>query len=140
MSIKLSKLLAAKQAEGELSNDALAKTIGVSVVSVSGVLKGKSKPNATTAKKYASYLGIDVAELTSAKKPAKAGKKTKTVKATAPKGAKRGPKKSGKLGLGAELVSIIASAAGVLDDALALAVHQAGKTERELIARLLSIR
>ena len=43
------------------------------------------------------------------------------------------------MGLGAELVSVVSAAAGVLDDQLALAVHTAGKTERELIARLLQI-
>ena len=42
-------------------------------------------------------------------------------------------------GLGAELVEAVRAAAGVLDDGLALAVHRAGKTERELIARLLGV-
>lgn len=42
-------------------------------------------------------------------------------------------------GHGAELVEAVRAAAGVLDDGLALAVHRAGKTERELIARLLGV-
>ena len=144
MPINLTKSLKAKQAESKLSFEALAKAIGVSTVSVRGVLKGKSKPNATTAKKYAAFLGVDVAELLSAK-AGKRGAKSRKVKAPkAPKAAKRAQKRGRKAkrsaaGLGAELISVVSAAAGVLDDDLALAVHTAGKVERELISRLLKI-
>lgn len=138
MPINLTKTLKAKQAESKLSNEALAKAIGVSTVSVSGVLKGKSKPNATTAKKYAAYLGIDIAELGA--KPAKAGAKAdKPRKAKAAKRAAKTGRSVAAKGLGAELVSAVSAAAAVLDDQLALAVHKAGKMERSLIARLLNV-
>ena len=143
MIINLAKLLAAKQAEASLSNDALAKAIGVSIISLKGVLAGKSKPNATTAKKYAAYLGIDVTELTAAKKPMKAAKKTKTVTKTATKAkivkaTKRTP--SSKTGsLGTELVNTVRAASNFLDDDLAFAVHRAGKDTRNLIAVLLKV-
>ena len=146
MSTNLSKALSSNQAESKLSIDALAKAIGVSTVSVRGVLSGKSNPNAKTAAKYAKFLGIEMAEFSPAKK-ARAGKKSK--KATKAVRAAKAPKATAKpgkakahapqMGLGAELVSVVSAAAGVLDDQLALAVHTAGKTERELIARLLQI-
>lgn len=144
MTINLTKILKLKQAESKLSNEALAKAIGVSTVSVTGVIKGKSKPNATTAKKYAAFLGIDVAELTKvkagkvAKRGPKAAKATKAKASTSPKAAK--PAKVRKsAGLGADLLNVVAVAAAVLDDELALAVHSAGKAQRDLIGRLLQI-
>ena len=149
MSTNLSKALSSKQAESKLSIEALAKAVGVSTVSVRGVLSGKSNPNAKTAAKYAKFLGLEVTEVSPAKK-ARAGKKakkaTKAAKtartAKAPKANAKGGKAKAhapQLGLGAELVSAVSAAAGVLDDQLALAVHTASKTERELIARLLQI-
>ena len=149
MSTNLSKALSSKQAESKLSIDALAKAVGVSTVSVRGVLSGKSNPNAKTAAKYAKFLGIEMTDVSPAKKT-RAGKKAKKA-AKGPKAARatKAPKATAKrdkaksytpqLGLGAELVSAVSAAAGVLDDQLALAVHTAGKTERELIARLLQI-
>lgn len=136
MSINLTKSLKAKQAEGKLSTEALAKAIGVSTVSVTGVLKGKSKPNATTAKKYAAFLGIDIAELTGGKPAKRAAKATKAGK---PAKAAKTTKVRRSAGLGTELVNVVAIAAAVLDDQLALAVHSAGKQERELISHLLRI-
>ena len=138
MPTNLAKSLKAKKSESNLSNEALAKAIGVSTVSLKGALSGKSKPNATTAKKYADFLGVETAELTAGKK-SKTGKKAKAARTIVPSVAKRGLKKTGKLSIGVELVSIVASAAGYMDDKLAFAVHQAGKTDRALIARLLGV-
>ena len=153
MSINLNKVLKAKQAESNLSIEALAKAVGVSTVSVRGVLSGKSKPNATTAKKYAAFLGIDIAELTAAK-TAKAGKsaskkaagtqsadKKSAGKKSVGKGSKGKARRSGESsdGLGSDLIRVAAAAADLLDDGLAVAVHLAGKTERDLIGRLLAI-
>ena len=140
MPTNLAKSLKAKQSESKLSNEALAKAIGVSTVSVTGVLKGKSKPNATTAKKYAAFLGVDVAELVGAKAGKKTGKQaSKPRKAKAGKRTAKAGRKVAATGLGAELVSAVSAAAEVLDDQLALAVHKAGKVEREIISRLLGI-
>jgi transcriptional regulator with XRE-family HTH domain len=156
MSINLSKTLKAKQAESNLSIDALAKAIGVSTVSIRGVLAGKSKPNATTAKKYADFLGVDIAALAGPKtaktpKAAKAAKADKADKADKAEGkvakvkGKPGRKpgrkagKSASAGLGADLVRVATAAADLLDDEIALAVHVAGKSERDLIARILAI-
>lgn len=130
----LARLLTAKQTESALSNDALAKAIGVSIVSLRGVLSGKSKPNAATSSKYAAFLGLPDEEAKPGKK-AKAAKQGRKAKATG----KTTRKSSKQIGLGAELVSAVSAAAGVLDDELALAVHTAGKIERELIARLLQL-
>jgi transcriptional regulator with XRE-family HTH domain len=128
-------LLAKQKAEG-LSLAALAKAIGVSVVSARAVLAGTGKPNKTTAQKYADYLGLEVDALT---KPAKATK-SKPAKATKP--AKRGraakPAATGKktevnlstIALG-ELVAVY------VDD-LAVAVHHASDEQRRFIASILS--
>ena len=132
MSTNLSKLLAAKQADAALSIEALAKAIGVSTVSLRGILAGKSRPNAATITKYASYLGLKADELAvGGKRGAKPSRAAKTAKAVA-----KAPRKP-RIGLGAELVSAVSAAAAVLDDELALAVHKAGKLEREIIGRLL---
>ncbi len=154
MSINLSKTLKAKQAESNLSIEALAKAVGVSTVSIRGVLRGQSKPNATTAKKYAAFLGIDVAELAGAKpkaaKAAKAGKAPRALKGDKAAKVKGKPgrkpgRKPGKAakgsadGLGSDLVRVATAAAALLDDDIALAVHVASKSERDLIARLLAI-
>ena len=147
MSINLTKVLKAKQAESNLSIEALAKAVGVSTVSVRGILRGKSKPNATTAKKYAAFLGIDIAELTSGK-PAAAGKsagKKSAGKSAGKKPAGKPAKGKGRRanasseGLGSDLIRVAAAAADLLDDGLAVAVHLAGKAERDLIGRLLAI-
>ena len=149
MSINLTKVLKAKQAESNLSIEALAKAVGVSTVSVRGILRGKSKPNATTAKKYAAFLGIDMAELTSGK-PTTAGKKSAGKKSAGKmpaekKSAGKGAKGKGRRanasseGLGSDLIRVAAAAADLLDDGLAVAVHLAGKSERDLIGRLLAI-
>lgn len=143
MSINLTKELKAKQAESKLSIEALAKAVGVSTVSIRGVLLGKSKPNATTAKKYAAFLGVDIAELSRSPKASKttSAKSAKGAsKKTAGKPAKGKRMSSGKSdGLGSDLVRVAAAAAALLDDGLAVAVHLAGKSERDLIARLLAI-
>lgn len=151
MSINLTKVLKAKQAESNLSIEALAKAVGVSTVSVRGILRGKSKPNATTAKKYAAFLGIDIAELINAKSagPAKSAGKKSSAKMSAGKKPAGKPGKSGKgkarragsssEGLGSDLIRVAAAAADLLDDGLAVAVHLAGKAERDLIGRLLAI-
>ena len=148
MSINLTKALKAKQAESNLSIEALAKAVGVSTVSVRGILRGKSKPNATTAKKYAAFLGIDIAELTSGKSAAagkSAGKKSAGKMPAGKKSAGKGAKGKGRRasasseGLGSDLIRVAAAAADLLDDGLAVAVHLAGKAERDLIGRLLAI-
>lgn len=149
MSMNLTKALKAKQAESKLSIEALAKAVGVSTVSIRGVLRGKSKPNATTAKKYAEFLGIDIAEFArspkSAKatsaKPAKGATKKTSGKPSKAYGKSKPGRKSGSSsdGLGSDLVRVAAAAAALLDDGLAVAVHLAGKSERDLIARLLAI-
>lgn len=58
MTINYIKALKQKQTETKFSTEALVKAIGVSPISLRGILKGKSKPNATTAQKYADYLGV----------------------------------------------------------------------------------
>ncbi len=152
MTINYTKALKQKQTETKLSTEALAKAIGVSPISLRGILKGKSKPNATTAQKYAKYLGVEAEAVA----PAKAEKTKRTTGKAAPakkskkatggkRSAKAKPARSAKnttkpaQGLGAQLVETVSAAAGVLDDQLALAVHRAGKTERELIARLMGV-
>lgn len=144
MSINLAKILKTKQSETKLSNEALAKAIGVSIVSVTGVLKGKSKPNATTAKKYAAFLGIDITELAKAKSGKVTKRVAKSVKLTKTKAGKssktaKSAKLSRSAGLGSDLLDAVSVAATVLNDALAVAVHTASKVERDLIGRLLKI-
>jgi transcriptional regulator with XRE-family HTH domain len=149
MTINYTKALKQKQTETKLSTEALAKAIGVSPVSLRGILKGKSKPNASTAQKYAKYLGVETETVAPAKSKRITSKTALTKKIQKTKSAKRAaspkPARSAKVttmpaqGLGAQLVEAVSAAAGVLDDQLALSVHRAGRTERELIARLLNL-
>jgi DNA-binding XRE family transcriptional regulator len=149
MTINYTKALKQKQTETKLSTEALAKAIGVSPISLRGILKGKSKPNAKTAQKYAKYLGVETEAVAPAKTEQTTGKATSAKKTKKVTGGKRAaapkPAQSAKKttkptqGLGAQLVEAVSAAAGVLDDGLALAVHRAGKSERELISRLLGI-
>lgn len=165
MKSNIAQLLNAQQKEHKLSVDALSKKIGVSSISVRGVLSGKSTPNKSTIAKYAAFLGVDVATLAgadkSAKKPgtskgpkgskakAKATVKvTKAAKGGSPtKAAKRGraarsafgPVSGSRRGFGSDLMAVAAVAASVLDDALAIAIHRATPTERDLVSRLLGL-
>jgi DNA-binding XRE family transcriptional regulator len=149
MTINYTKTLIKKQTETKLSTEALAKAIGVSPVSLRGILKGTSKPNATTAQKYAKYLGVEAEAVAPTKSkrttgkaaPAKKSKKATGGKRTAAAKPARSAKKTTKpaQGLGAQLVEAVSAAAGVLDDQLALSVHRAGAKERELIAHILRI-
>jgi DNA-binding XRE family transcriptional regulator len=150
MKINYTKALKQKQTETKLSTEALAKAIGVSPISLRGILKGKSKPNAKTAQKYAVYLGLSADAVAPAKakqtigkvtaKPTSAKKTKRGKRGAAPKPARSAKKTSRPTqGLGAQLVEVVSAAAEVLDDQVALAVHRAGSKERELIAHLLSI-
>jgi transcriptional regulator with XRE-family HTH domain len=149
MTFNYTKALKKKQTETKLSTEALANAIGVSPISLRGILKGKSRPNATTAQKYADYLGLsaetvapeNVKRATGKAVSAKQGKKANREKREAsPKSARPANKSSSTAkGLGAQLVEAVSAAAGVLDDHLALAVHRAGKIERELISHILGL-
>ena len=93
MKTPLSLALSAKQKADKLTLTDLADAIDVSAPSATAALKGKSFPNATTAPKFAKFLGITVEELQAMKKgkPTPAAK-TKPVSKSAAK-AKRTSKK-----------------------------------------------
>lgn len=150
----LSKLLAAKIAELNLSASAAAEKMSVAYPSFTAVLKGSSLPNARTFKKYAKFLGIEVGEVEKLVGEAK-GTKPKGAK---PKGAKRkGPKSKGarrgrppgsKNRVAAQGGSLVASlqaavklagqAEAVLGDELAMLVHGLPKAQRHVIESVLS--
>ena len=156
MSTILAKALSTKQKADSLSTEALAKTIGVSTVSVRGVLKGTSKPNKATASKYATYLGLSETDIGGEPKAAKsdaksAGKATgkkaaksagkKPAKASKPRAAKAGkaskekaPKSSSQT-----LSHTLQQAVHVLSDKLAVTIHGADKATRDLISRILGV-
>ena len=141
MSTPLSKFLSSKIKTEKLSLDAIAQAIGVSTVSVSGVLKGKSKPNKSTAEKYAAFSGLSVEEILGSSKSFKKARKgaKKGSKATAGSKTKKGTtKRKAKNSVsGQDLLVSVAQAAELLDDDLAVRVHNAPKTTRDLIGRLL---
>jgi hypothetical protein len=92
----LSKTVAAKlKAEG-LNLTTAAEKIGVSQVSLRGVITGKSVPNARSLAKYAAFLGLTEEEVKAA--GAGAGKKGKAAKAGAEKKAGKAAKKAAKAG------------------------------------------
>ena len=142
----LSSALKTKQKEGKLSITALAKAIGANVQSVTGVLKGRSVPNATTAPRYAKFLGLSAEEFQAMTKPvAKAGKaksgkatkvsrgkKTKKSRKSAPAKAAAKPAKVAKT-TGVSLAEAVELAA----DALAVATHRASEKQRWIIQTIL---
>ncbi len=156
MSTTLAKALSTKQKTDGMSVEALAKAIGVSTVSVRGVLKGKSKPNKATASKYATFLGLSEADIigesakpakkSAAKGAAKAGKKSgkkatkpaKAAKAKAVKAVKA--TKPGKAAKSADhpvFSRTLEEALNMFNDPLAVVVHGADDATRDLIARIL---
>ena len=98
----LAQLLNAKITKDGLAVTAAAKKAGISFPSFHAALHGKSVPNARSVNKYASFLGISIAEVQAASgKPAKAAKaaKGKAKKgAKAKKAAKGKAKKAGRRG------------------------------------------
>ncbi len=92
----LAQLLNAKITKDGLAVTAAAKKAGISFPSFHAALHGKSVPNARSVNKYASFLGISIADVQAASgKPAKAAKgKAKKAK----KAAKGKAKKAGRRG------------------------------------------
>ncbi len=137
----LSSALKAKQKAGKLSITAMAKAIGANSQSVTTALKGKSVPNATTAPKYAKFLGISIEEFQALTKPAaKGASKVKSAKKTKP--AKKSEKTSVKAAAKATKTArakdvSLAEAAELAGDGLALATHRATAEQRRIIKAVL---
>ena len=129
----LSSALKSKQKEGKLSIAAMAKASGANSQSVTTALKGKSVPNATTAPKYAKFLGISTEEFQALTKPAAKAtgnaKPAKKSKRAAPVKAAAKPPKVKSVTL-AEAVELAA-------DALAVATHRASAEKRRIISAVL---
>lgn len=123
--LSLSKALRAKKKALGLSDAKLAKTIGISVVALTGVLSGKREPNARTAGKYAKFLGAAMPKAAKPTKKAKAGRKP----------GRRGPGRPKGNGKASGALSKAAKA--LAKDKLAAAVHQAPKKLRKIIGILL---
>jgi DNA-binding XRE family transcriptional regulator len=148
---KFSKVLSAKRAELKLSTAALAKAIGVGIQSVDFALKGKSAPNASTAAKYAAFLGVEVAEVKAmagkkavGKAEAKAEKAPKATKAAkAPKPAKAPKaKKSAQKAVETDRADFtdltLGELLGVFSDPLVVAVANATAAQRKIIQAVLA--
>jgi DNA-binding XRE family transcriptional regulator len=138
-----SKALSAKQVELKLSTAALAKAIGVGIQSVDFALKGKSAPNASTAAKYAAFLGIDVAEV-KAMTGKKAAGKAKAEKATKAKKQIKAPKakKSVQKAIEADRADFtdltLGELLGAFTDPLVVAVANATAAQRKIIQAVLA--
>lgn len=133
----LSSALKAKQKEGKLSITAMAKAIGANSQSVTTALKGKSVPNATTAPKYAKFLGISIEEFQALTKS--------TAKATKPAKKTRKPKKAAKpvpVKVAAKPAKVkavtLTEAVELAADALALTTHRATAAQRKIITAVLA--
>jgi DNA-binding XRE family transcriptional regulator len=142
-----SKALSAKQVELKLSTVALAKAIGVGIQSVAAALKGKSAPNASTAAKYAAFLGVEVAEVKAMAGKKAVGKAEKALKATkaakAPKPAKAPKaKKSAQKAVEADRADFtdltLGELLGVFSDPLVVAVANASPAQRQIIQAVLA--
>ena len=139
-----SKALSAKQVELKLSTAALAKAIGVGIQSVAAALKGKSAPNASTAAKYAAFLGVEVAEVKAMAGKKAAGKAEKAPKATkAPKPAKApNAKKSVQKAVEADRADFtdltLGELLGAFTDPLVVAVANATAAQRKIIQAVLA--
>ncbi len=137
----VSKKLAAKLEADKLTPAQAAEKIGVSIVSLRGVLSGKSTPNARSIGKYAKYIGISTAEIRPEEKKAKTTGKRRGRPPGSGTGKRRGrPPGSGRGGnAGAALASIgaaLKSAEAILADGLAMRVHQLNKSQRSIIEAL----
>ncbi len=129
----LSSALKSKQKEGKFSIAALAKAIGANVQSVTAVLKGKSVPNATTAPKYAKFLGLSAEELQALTKPAAKAGKGKPAKKS-----KKAAKAAAKPAKAAKVKEVtLAEAVELAADALAVATHRATAEQRRIISAVL---
>jgi DNA-binding XRE family transcriptional regulator len=142
----LSSALKTKQKEGKLSITALAKAIGVNVQGVTAVLKGKSAPNATTAPKYAKFLGLSAEDFQAMTKPAvktekaKAGKAAKVSRGKKAKKSKKAApaKAAAKPAKVARIKEVtLAEATELAADALAVATHRATAAQRTIIVAVL---
>ncbi len=134
----LSSALKSKQKEGKLSIAAMAKTIGANSQSVTTALKGKSVPNATTAPKYAKFLGISIEEFQALTKPAaKGASKAKSAKKTKP--AQKSEKTSVKAAAKTAKVKAVtlAEAVELAADPLAVAIHRATAAQRKIVLAVL---
>jgi DNA-binding XRE family transcriptional regulator len=134
----LSSALKSKQKAGKLSITALAKAIGANVQSVTAVLKGKSVPNATTAPKYAKFLGLSAEEFQAMTKPAAKAGKVKAGKGKASQKEKKSAKAATKSTKQRKVVSVsLAEAADLAADALAVATFRANAYQRRIITTVL---
>jgi DNA-binding XRE family transcriptional regulator len=142
----LSSALRSKQKEGKLSITAMAKAIGANSQSVTTALKGKSVPNATTAPKYAKFLGLSAeafqaltkpaAKVTGKAKPAKKAKRAKKSKKASVKASVKAATKPAKVSKVTEIT--LAEAAELAADALAVATHRASAAQRKIIVAVLA--
>jgi hypothetical protein len=150
MSTPLANALLEKQkADGLSSIGALAEAIGVGYSSLDAVLRKGAKPNAATRTKYQKWLGLDgdqfagligdEAGAESAKPAKKAGRKAKGAKKVAKparKGRKAAPAKAprGPAGILADAIEVVGS---LVNDDLAIRVHEADDEARAIINRIL---
>jgi transcriptional regulator with XRE-family HTH domain len=143
----LSSALKAKKKAEKLSITAMSKAIGVNVQSVTSALKGKSIPNASTAPRYAKYLGISLEafQKMTAVKPVVAA----AVKLTGRKSGKRsksqkGAQSSAPITAAASVRPAraprpisLADAVALAADPLAVAVYKATAAQRKIIGAVL---
>lgn len=143
----LASALRAKQKEMKLSIAAMAQAIGANAQSVTAALKGASIPNATTAPKYAAFLGLSPEQFAALAKPAKAVKAAKPVKAAkaakpekaakVPKPQQAKPEPTAKRAVRGGGAVTLAEAVELSADALAVATHRATAAQRRVVAALL---
>ena len=133
----LSSALKAKQKEGKLSIAAMAKAIGANSQSVTTALKGKSVPNATTAPKYAKFLGLSLEEFAALTKPAAKVVKAKPAqKAKSTKAKPAAPVQTAAKPAKVKAVTL-AEAVELAADDLAVATHRASATQRKIVLAVL---
>ena len=145
----LAKALSTKQKADKLSVEALAKAIGVSVISATGVLTGKSKPNKATASRYAAFLGTDVAAISGPSAAPKTAKQAGEKKRGRPPGKKSAitsvkaakPSKAAKPEVSAHPIfdRTLEEALNLFNDPLAVAIYGANDAKRARIARILGL-
>ena len=111
----------------------MAKAIGANSQSVATALKGKSVPNATTAPKYAKFLGLSIEEFQALTKPAaKAASMAKPAK----KSKKAAPVKAAAKPAKVKSVTL-AEAVELAADDLAVATHRASAAQRKVVLAVL---
>ena len=136
----LSQSLTAYKNKHGLTTSALARHIGVSSLGLARVMSGRSHPNARTAARYATGLGLSAKQIQSATMTVgRAAMMTERAARPARRGpGLRDPGASSMRSALAVVATRLDQAGQIADDRLAMAVHRLSAANRATVSRVLA--